>query len=132
MTLKNGWYTDSASQQQYRKYVATVINRYKSSSAILSWELINEPRCTGCPTSTITKWATETSAYVKSLDATHLVALGDEGFINAGGSYAYSTAEGIDFEANLKIPVSSKSSSTIPFGANVCLVYRCRHLSPLQ
>jgi mannan endo-1,4-beta-mannosidase len=33
--------------------------------------------------------------------------MGDEGFMNDGGdgSYPYTTAEGMDFEANLKIPV---------------------------
>lgn len=38
-----------------------------------------------------------------------MVTLGDEGFMNGGGdgSYPYTTSEGIDFEANLKVPVST-------------------------
>jgi hypothetical protein len=36
-----------------------------------------------------------------------MVTLGDEGFMNGGGdgSYAYTTAEGVDFAQNLKVPV---------------------------
>ena len=86
------------------------MNRYKNSSAIFAWELCNESRCHGCPTSTIYDWASSTSAYIKSLDPAHLVTLGDEGWINGSasgigdGSYAYSGAEGVDFVENLKIP----------------------------
>jgi mannan endo-1,4-beta-mannosidase len=60
----------------------------------------------------VTKWASETSAYVKSLDAKHMVTLGDEGFglaTGTDGSYPFSYGEGIDFEANLKI-------ATLDFG----------------
>ena len=66
---------------------------------------ISEPRCNGCATSVITKWATDISAYIKSLDSTHYVTLGDEGFFNRPGAaeYPYQGGEGIDFEANLKI-----------------------------
>ncbi|RWA05517.1 hypothetical protein EKO27_g9592 [Xylaria grammica] len=76
-------------------------------AAVFAWELANEPRCKGCATSVLTKWATETSAYVKSLDAKHMVTLGDEGFgLAAGsdGSYPFQFGEGVDFAANLKIP----------------------------
>jgi mannan endo-1,4-beta-mannosidase len=48
----------------------------------------NEPRCSGssgttsgtCTTTTITNWASSISAYIKSIDSNHLVAIGDEGF----------------------------------------------------
>ncbi|RDL37498.1 putative Mannan endo-1,4-beta-mannosidase A [Venustampulla echinocandica] len=100
------WYTDSKVQAQYQAYIKAVVSRYSSSTAIFAWELANEPRCKGCSTSVITNWATKTSAYIKSLDPNHMVTLGDEGFMNGGGdgSYPYTTAEGIDFEANLKVP----------------------------
>lgn len=41
-----------------------------------------------------------------------MVALGDEGFMNGGGdgSYPYTTSEGIDFAANLKVPVSENNN----------------------
>jgi mannan endo-1,4-beta-mannosidase len=53
------------------------------------------------------------SAYIKSLDANHLVAIGDEGWFNEPSSsqYPYQAGEsiGIDFVANLAIP-------TVDFG----------------
>ncbi|KFY72998.1 hypothetical protein V499_06904 [Pseudogymnoascus sp. VKM F-103] len=104
------WYTNSAAQAQYQKYIAAVVGRYKSSSAIFAWELANESRCNGCDTSVIYKWATTTSAYIKSLDPNHMVTLGDEGMGLAGdGSYPYQYSEGVDFVKNLGI-------STLDFG----------------
>ncbi|KAJ9620203.1 hypothetical protein H2203_007968 [Taxawa tesnikishii (nom. ined.)] len=88
------WYTDATSQKIYRDYIKLL--------------LANEPRCHGCPTSTIYNWATEISQYIKGLDPRHMVTLGDEGWFapadNIGdGSYAYSGAEGVDFVKNLGI-----------------------------
>lgn len=105
---KTAWYTNSNCQTQYKKFISAVVSRYKSSTSIFAWELANEPRCQGCATSVITNWASTVSAYIKSLDSTHMVALGDEGFMNGGGdgSYPYTTYEGVDFAANLKISVS--------------------------
>jgi mannan endo-1,4-beta-mannosidase len=62
-----------------------------------------------CPTNVITKWAAETSKYIKSLDDDHMVTLGDEGWLTPSdgygdGSYAYSGYDGVDFVENLKIP----------------------------
>lgn len=99
------WYTNANAQAQYKKYISAVVSRYSSSSAIFAWELANEPRCNGCSTDVIYNWATTISAYVKSLDSTHMVTLGDEGFMNGGGdgSYPYTTGEGVDFVKNLAI-----------------------------
>lgn len=85
-----------------------MVSRYVNSTAIFAWELANEPRCNGCPTTIVTEWATKTSQYIRGLDANHMITMGDEGFMNGGGdgSYPYTTGEGMDFEANLKIPVS--------------------------
>ncbi|KAJ5099279.1 hypothetical protein N7532_006280 [Penicillium argentinense] len=106
------WYTTPVIQNVYRKYIKAIISRYSQSSAIFAWELANEPRCSGCNTSVIYNWAASTSAYIKSLDSQHMVAIGDEGFgLNVGsdGSYPYTYAEGLDFEKNLEI-------DTIDFG----------------
>jgi mannan endo-1,4-beta-mannosidase len=71
-------------------------------------ELCNELRCKGCDPSIITKWASDTSAYIKSLDSTHYVTIGDESwFCNKGiadGSYVYGCAEGVDLVTNGQIP----------------------------
>lgn len=102
------WYTDSVSQKVYKDYIKLLVNRYKCSPAIFAWELANEPRCHGCPTSTIYNWAKEISEYIKKLDTKHMVTLGDEGWFAPAddigdGSYAYSGAEGVDFVLNLGI-----------------------------
>ncbi|KAA8914489.1 putative mannan endo-1,4-beta-mannosidase A [Sphaerosporella brunnea] len=99
------FYTSTKAQEVYMDYVKTLVERYKSSDAILAWQLANEPRCNGCSTSIITTWAASMSAYIKSLDPNKLVSLGDEGFFNRSSStsYPYQGGEGIDFEENLKI-----------------------------
>ena len=100
------FYTDDTCQTAYKRYIRFIVERYKHSTAVFSWELCNEPRCSGCSTSIITDWATDISAYIKSLDHRHLVAIGDEGWLTppAGdGSYAYSGYEGVDFAKNLAI-----------------------------
>lgn len=101
------FFTDAKSQEAYKGWIEFAINRYKNSSAIFAWELCNEPRCHGCDSSVIYDWASDISAYIKSLDSTHMVTLGDEGWFNGtygDGSYAYSGAEGVDFLQNINIP----------------------------
>ncbi|PGH12871.1 hypothetical protein AJ79_03971 [Helicocarpus griseus UAMH5409] len=99
------FYTNEAIQEAYTNYLTTIIERYKDSPAIYAWELGNEPRCQGCDTSVITEWARTVSAYIKSIDPSHYVALGDEGFFNEPDNplYPYQGGEGIDFVANLGI-----------------------------
>ncbi|OLN92797.1 putative mannan endo-1,4-beta-mannosidase F [Colletotrichum chlorophyti] len=105
-----GWYTNTAAQTQYRKYVETVVNRFKGSSSIFAWELANEPRCQGCSTDVIYTWAKSTSEYVKSLDPNHMVTLGDEGMGLPGDTtYPYGYSEGTDWVALLNI-------TTLDFG----------------
>src|SRR3569833_213007 len=110
---KEGWYTNSKAQSQYRAYIKAVVSRYTNSSALFAWELANEPRCKGCSTDVIFNWATDVSKYIKSLDPNHMVTLGDEGFGLPGGdsstSYPYGTSEGVDFVKNLGI-------ATLDFG----------------
>ena len=101
---KEGWYTNTKAQDQYRKYIQAVVGRYAASNAVFAWELANEPRCKGCSTDVIYKWATDTSAYVRGLDAGHMITLGDEGFGLPGDtSYPYQYTEGVDFVKNLGI-----------------------------
>lgn len=72
---------------RFKKYIAGFVGRYVNEPGIMAWELANEPRCGGsstsasssCNSTTITKWATTISAYIKSIDSNHLVAIGDEG-----------------------------------------------------
>ncbi|KAF7428063.1 hypothetical protein PC9H_007282 [Pleurotus ostreatus] len=113
------FYTDATVIAAYKNYIHAFVSRYVNEPTILAWELANEPRCRGtssttsgsCTPATITSWAADISAYIKSIDSNHLVALGDEGFFNRPGSptYPYQGSEGIDFDANLQI-------STLDFG----------------
>jgi len=101
---KEAWYTNAKAQAQYKKYIQAVVSRYAKSDAVFAWELANEPRCKGCSTDVIYKWATDISAYIRSLDASHMITLGDEGFGLPGDtSYPYQTSEGVDFVKNLGI-----------------------------
>lgn len=105
------WFTDATSQKVYQNYINVLVNRYKTSPAIFAWELANEPRCTGCATSVLTAWARTTSRYIKDLDPSHLVTLGDEGWFAPADqwaipdgddlSYAYDGSSGVDWLANL-------------------------------
>lgn len=99
------FYTNDAIKTAFKNYVKTFVTRYVNEPTIFSWELGNEPRCNGCAVSVLTSWAQEMSAYIKSIDSNHMVALGDEGFFNqpSSSSYPYQGGEGVDFTANLAI-----------------------------
>ncbi|KAJ4465451.1 glycoside hydrolase [Lentinula aciculospora] len=116
------FFTNATVIAAYKNYVKTFVTRYLNEPGILAWELANEPRCLGstsassgtCTIATISTWAEEMSAFIKSIDSNHLVAIGDEGFINDPGNpiFVYqgsSPSLGIDFAANLNI-------STLDFG----------------
>ncbi|KAF9461275.1 CEL4a mannanase [Collybia nuda] len=113
------FYTNAAIQTAFKNYIKTFVSRYVNEPTIMAWELANEPRCRGstgtstgtCTPATITNWARSISAYIKSIDNNHLVALGDEGFYNQPNAptYPYQGGEGIDFDVNLGI-------STLDFG----------------
>ena len=101
---KETWFTNAQAQAQYKAFVKAVVSRYATSSAIFAWELANEPRCRGCSTDVVYNWATDISAYIRGLDAGHLITLGDEGFgIPGDTTYPYGYSEGIDFVKNLGI-----------------------------
>ncbi|KAJ7743019.1 glycoside hydrolase [Mycena maculata] len=131
------FYTNPTVIAAFKAYVQAVVTRYVDEPTVLGWELANEPRCAGsttvasanCTVSTITTWATTMSAFIKSIDSNHLVAIGDEGFFNDPGNsdYAYQGSTGIDFAANIKIPSidfgtfhmypeSWGESDTVPWG----------------
>ncbi|KAH7101478.1 CEL4b mannanase [Auriculariales sp. MPI-PUGE-AT-0066] len=108
------FYTNSNIITAFQKYVKGFVSRYVSEPTIMGWELANEPRCGGssgspssaCNSTMLYTWAKTMSAYIKSIDSNHLVAIGDEGWINSANppSYPYQgNTIGIDFEANLAI-----------------------------
>ncbi|KAL5049069.1 hypothetical protein BDW71DRAFT_165319 [Aspergillus fruticulosus] len=109
---KTEWFENEDIQAAYQAYIEAVVGRYIDSPAVFAWELANEPRCKGCETSVMHNWTAETSAFIKGLDAKHLVCIGDEGFgldTGSDGSYPFLYSEGSDFAAALSI-------DTIDFG----------------
>jgi endo-1,4-beta-mannosidase len=75
--------------QAYKNYVASILNRvntltgvkYSADPAIFSFELANEPACSAgyedkmgvARGSTVRAWVAEMAAYIRSLDANHMV-----------------------------------------------------------
>ncbi len=115
------FYTDPRVKQAYKDWARHLIERvntidgvpYVEDPAIFAWELANEPRtrnyeeydAPGWTKDTITDWAKEMSAHVKSLDPNHMVAVGDEGLMTRpGGPSFYDGADGVDHEALLGLP----------------------------
>ncbi|PSC76925.1 mannan endo-1,4-beta-mannosidase 9 [Micractinium conductrix] len=88
------FFTDERAKLIYKHFVCTLANRvnsltgvkYKDSTAIMAWDLINEPRCPACPGSTpteaVTAWAAEMSEFVRCIDSNHLVSIGTEGYFS--------------------------------------------------
>lgn len=123
------FYSDPTIRQWFKDYIAHLITRkntysgriYRDDPTILAWELANEPRCQGiaiypaspdCAPATLTAWAAEMSAHVKSLDPNHLVGVGDEGTYCVTGSkewwqdcsrgvdsYALAAVEAVDYKS---------------------------------
>jgi mannan endo-1,4-beta-mannosidase len=109
------FYTAPEVRAAYKSWIAQLVLRrntvngklYRDDPAIFSWELANEPRCKGTgPASsgwtnrTIVDWVEEMTSYIRSLDPNHMISVGDEGFLDAGGEHwAYRANDGVDHEA---------------------------------
>lgn len=119
----DSFYTNANIKAAYKNYIRAVVTRYSASEpAIFAWQLANEvsclhsafkiylfrwqkkPRCKGtlgasasCNPAVLTNWANEMSTYIKSLDPTHMVSVGDEGFFNRAGNseWEYGGGEGV-------------------------------------
>ncbi len=116
------FYTDPRVKQAFKDWIAHLIGHknsidgvpYRDDPAIFGWELANEPRCKnatsfdsndGWDKATLTTWAGEMSAYIKSLDPNHLVSVGDEGFLDGGRKHwAYQATDGVDHRALSALP----------------------------
>ena len=106
------FFTDPRCKTAYKNWINHMVNRvnhytgvcYKDDPTIMSWELMNEPEAPGAPTSTITNWAAEMSAYVKSLDPNHMVGLGEQGYFSRGpGDWKFSGVTGTSFDDLIQI-----------------------------
>ncbi len=109
----NDFYSDPDCRRAYQDWVSHLLNRvnvhtgvrYMDDETILAWELTNEGRCNG-DTASMLNWVAEMSSYIKDIDSNHLVAVGDEGFLNRDLSpdWTYDGSQGADFEAFLGVP----------------------------
>jgi mannan endo-1,4-beta-mannosidase len=116
LSRREDFYTSPAAREAYRRWVEHVLLRvntrtgrqYRDEPAIFAWELTNEARCEisgGCEI--LIGWTAEMSAFLKTLDGNHLVALGDEGFFRragAGNHHTYNGTHGVDTEALMGLP----------------------------
>lgn len=118
------FYTDPKIRQWYKDWIAHLLNhtniytgvQYKDDATIMTWELANEERCIGagvypqsgsCTTQTITSWAADVSAYVKSIDTKHLLSAGDEGYYCTdpqSSDFTINCSQGVDTLALAKLP----------------------------
>jgi mannan endo-1,4-beta-mannosidase len=106
------FYRHPSARSAYRTWVETLLTRrntrtgrlYAEEPAVMAWELANEPRCE-IPggRDLLLDWIGEMSAFVKSLDRNHLLAVGDEGFLRHKGArdHLYDGSHGVDGEAIL-------------------------------
>ncbi|KAH8119717.1 glycoside hydrolase [Phellopilus nigrolimitatus] len=110
----------------YQSYVQTIVDRYKNSSSIFAWELMNEARCISDTlpagpncipgTETLNTWYRQQSDFVRSLDPDHMITTGGEGQFywaqppviwtdNVPASdYNFDGRAGEDFELDLRLP----------------------------
>ena len=121
LPAKNHFYRSEVARQAYRNWVEQLIMRrnsitgrlYRDEPAILAWELSNEPRCEtddGKPlddgVQTLIAWVDEMSRFIRSLDANHLIAVGDEGYFRhqlSGGNALFNGRYGVSCEELLGV-----------------------------
>lgn len=92
----DNFYTNQKAQSIYQAYINHVLNyvnpytqkKLKDEGSIMAWELMNEPRIYDLKREDeILNWINKTSIYIKSIDSTHLISFGMEGFSNSYNDY---------------------------------------------
>ncbi|PSC67829.1 Mannan endo-1,4-beta-mannosidase 1 [Micractinium conductrix] len=79
-------------RDQVKQYFSMLVGRvntvtgvaYRDDPTIMSWNLLNEPRCKYCGTEAIDSWYGDMAAHLKSVDPNHMVTTGQEGFFAEG------------------------------------------------
>jgi mannan endo-1,4-beta-mannosidase len=114
------FFFEDTARHVYKQWVFHLLNRrntltgirYKEDPTIAAWELANEPRCDRAtswgrsPCEVLLDWVHEMSSWIKQHDSEHLVAVGDEGFLNRPRTkeWLYNGSQGGDFGAFLASP----------------------------
>ena len=114
------FYTEPAIRTWFQSYARMLVDRrntvtgitYRNEPTILAWELGNELRNpTGGRADALVAWTAEMAAFLKLLDANHLVADGGEGFDDAPelysglkNRYVVSGSDGCSYHRLARIP----------------------------
>lgn len=107
------FYTDDQCRRWYKEYVSKVLSRentltgrvYKDDPTVLMWELTNEAEAKSAGLNVLHNWYEEMAAYVKGIDATHLLSTGSGGNYNTDSDlWMYSGGNGVDYVRNHQIP----------------------------
>lgn len=92
MAKSASFYQSEKAQTEFRKTIDKIVSRintingkaYKEDATIMSWQLANEPRpgndqATANEKKIYIDWIKETTDYIRSIDAKHLISTGSEG-----------------------------------------------------
>ena len=114
LTTHSAFYEDERVRATYKAWLWHLAMRvngltqrtYRDDPTIFAWELGNEPRASvGTSNHVLTRWADELSSYLKSIDANHLLAVGDEGFLDGPSEHwTYHADYGVDHRALTALP----------------------------
>eukprot|EP00884_Botryococcus_braunii_P017735 jgi/Botrbrau1/4645/Bobra.33_2s0016.1 len=128
---EDAFFANSQARQAYKNHIARVVNRvnsingkrYRDDPTILSWNLINEPRCTSpeCE-KLIQAWVEEVAPFLKSMDPNHLVTIGSDGF------YASSSCQAVKY--NPYMWAGFQGGDFLPQHAVDAIDYAAIHLWP--
>jgi len=109
LSAHSDFYLEPRVRDAYKAWLWHLVSRknsitgrtYRDDPSIFAWELANEPRGTvGTESQVLTQWAKEMSGYLKSIDENHLVAVGDEGFLEGPSEHwTYHAGNGVDHRA---------------------------------
>lgn len=74
--------TNEKAQELYFDHIRFIVDRFKSSNAIYSWQVANEPRCFSSDPATqeaFVAFIEKSAKLIKSIDPNHMVSSGNEG-----------------------------------------------------
>ncbi|KDQ11378.1 glycoside hydrolase family 5 protein [Botryobasidium botryosum FD-172 SS1] len=85
----DSFYTDPTIINAFKNYVKTIVTRYVNSTAIFSWQIMDDPQCAStlpaspsCSAQTLATWHDDIYKFIKSIDCNHLIGTGDTWFYN--------------------------------------------------
>lgn len=94
--IENGdlFFSEIKPRELFKNYINHIVPRkntitgysYSDEPAILSWEIMNEPRISFGKQEILREWTQEISSYIKEIDKNHLVSIGSEEEIEIGAN----------------------------------------------